>query len=286
MRILLTTDGSERAARAIPHAGQLASALGADVDLLRVLIPAMDASHVFALDRNSAVEQVREEWTTELNALAGQHGLAATPLVELRAQREETAGTILRVAAERNANLIAMDSRGAGVMRQALLGSVAMGVVRGGCYPVFITGPAIAPLVPRGPYHIVITEDGSPASRDVIRGLKPVFETRAVKVTLLRVQAPQPGAASESSDMDGLADARRGAAGRSRCLIASCSRWGFGAGARRHPARSRDVRGERDCDVDARARRSAAAFRRERGPGGPAAIAAASDPRQMLRVGG
>jgi nucleotide-binding universal stress UspA family protein len=209
MRILLTTDGSERAARAIPHAGQLASALGADVDLLRVLIPAMDASHVFALDRNSAVEQVREEWTTELNALAGQHGLAATPLVELRAQREETAGTILRVAAERNANLIAMDSRGAGVMRQALLGSVAMGVVRGGCYPVFITGPAIAPLVPRGPYHIVITEDGSPASRDVIRGLKPVFETRAVKVTLLRVGARQPGAASESSDMDGLADARR-----------------------------------------------------------------------------
>lgn len=204
MKILVTTDGSERSLCVLPHAGRFATATGAELVLMRVLDPRTDASGDVAPTLEEALVQVRERWTAELNETLNTHGIAGGTYIAERKWGEDIPTTIHRAADETAATLLAMDSRGRGALRHALLGSVSMGVISKADLPVMThTG---TPELPgnQGPYHILVTYDGSADARSVFPGLGEILVPGKVKVTLLEVvemKALEPEAEAEARGM-------------------------------------------------------------------------------------
>ncbi|WBL37426.1 universal stress protein [Tepidiforma flava] len=187
MNILVTTDGSERSLCILPHAARLAAAVGADLRLARVLDPRSDAAGVVAERLGAAVAEVRARWEEELRAALAAHGVPGEPLVVERRWGEDVPKAIRRAAADLGASLIAMASRGTGAIRHAVFGSVAMGVVGSAGVPVMtLTGCPPAPAR-EGPYHLLITSDGSPDARSIFPALAPLLQPGRVRVTLLEV---------------------------------------------------------------------------------------------------
>lgn len=195
MKILFTNDGSDRALHALPHVARLAAALGAEVVLLRVADSDQDPADAWS------VEHAKHPEGKTLQSLAADQGLTVTALSSTRGNKESTADAIVRVADESDVSLIAMDSRGRGIIRQALLGSVAMGVIRKGCYPVFITSPKVGAVAPEGNYQLLVTDDGSPAALEVIHALRPVFESGKINVRLLRIFVPVLGSENDRIEL-------------------------------------------------------------------------------------
>lgn len=208
MKILVTTDGSERSLCVLPHAARFATATGAELTLMRVLDPRTDAAGDIAPSLEEALVQVRERWNAELREVLSARGIAGGTLVAERKWGEDIPTTIHRAADETAATLLAMDSRGAGALRHALLGSVTMGVISKADLPVMALGGC--PPVPGydGTYHLLVTSDGSPDARSIFGGLGEVLAPGKVKVTLLQVvvlQALEPEAEAEAR---GLAELR------------------------------------------------------------------------------
>jgi nucleotide-binding universal stress UspA family protein len=193
MRILVTTDGSERSFRVFPHAALLAKAAGAEVLLLQVLDPRMDAASEFDLNLQRAAERVAVQWQQELGEFIDHRHLEAKPRVAVKGQREDTEDTILRVAEEEGAALIAMDTRGTSALRHLIAGSVATGVVGKGKLPVMLTGDHAREPKPHDRYRLLLTNDGSEAAMDVVKALGPVLDAAAPDITLMRVYDPRLG---------------------------------------------------------------------------------------------
>ncbi len=207
MKILVTTDGSERSLCVLPHAARFATATGAELTLMRVLDPRTDASGDIAPSLEEALVQVRERWTAELGAVLAERGIAGETHIAERKWGEDIPTTIHRAADETAATLLAMDSRGTGAIRHALFGSVTMGVISKADLPVMSLGGC--PPLPGydGIYHLLITSDGSPDARSVFAGLGEVLAPGKVKVTLLQVvvmQALEPEAEAEARGLSEL----------------------------------------------------------------------------------
>ena len=210
MRVLVTTDGSERSLRALPHAAALARATGSQLTLLRILDPRLDLGDQPGLHVEDAVKTATAEWQSALEATVAKAGTDGNVLVFRAARGEDTWETIVRAADELGAALIAMDSRGVGAFRHALFGSVALDVVGHTELPVMVTGPNIQPPAPRDGYRILVTSDGSPASLAVVRALGPLLETGSVDVTLLRLCWPAGPDHSAADCSAQLKELRRG----------------------------------------------------------------------------
>jgi len=127
-RILLATDGSETALKATRWAAELAKKYGAKVTVLHVVhIPAALAGSTVLPGGATDVAVV-----TRLMEQAAEGVLTiTTPLLEeaqveysTRIEYGHTADTIVRVAEEEKADLIAMGSRGLTDASALLLGSV------------------------------------------------------------------------------------------------------------------------------------------------------------------
>lgn len=200
MKILVTTDGSERSLDVLPHAGRLAASLGGSVTLLRILNPLIDAAEIVGKDLDAACQRVEDAWTAEMGAILRRHGIAGEPLVVRLEHGEDVATAILKAARLREASVVAMHSRGSGALRRALLGSVAMGVLGSTPVPLMLTGGSVeAPPASQG-YNIVVTSDGSPASTAVLKALGPLIAGSPVRITLLRIcelRSGRPGPADE-----------------------------------------------------------------------------------------
>lgn len=190
MKVLVTTDGSERSLSALPHAAAFARATGSPLTLMRALDPLLDLGDYFALKVEEAVTLATADWEARLAVVLQRAGVEGEPLVVRKDDGEETWDAIIRAANARGVSLIAMDSRGAGAIRHALLGSVAMGLVGHTELPVMVSGPNIEPVAGNDGYHIIATTDGSPASLAVARALGPLVGNAGVKVTLLRLCWP------------------------------------------------------------------------------------------------
>ncbi|MEP7214615.1 MAG: universal stress protein [Anaerolineaceae bacterium] len=190
MRVLVTTDGSERSLRALPHAAAFARATGSQLTLARVLDPLLDLADQPGLSLEAAAKSAMPGWQSAIAAILAKTGVDGDALVIRKARGEDIWETVLRAAEETGASLIAMDSRGAGAIRHALFGSVALDLVAHTELPIMVTGPSIQPPAPRESYRIVATSDGSPASLAVVRALGPLLETGCVDVTLLRLCWP------------------------------------------------------------------------------------------------
>lgn len=176
-KIIATTDGSAHSKRIVGHAAALAKALNGELVLLSIV------------DANAS----RDEMASELAATLRHANLEATPLVEALRQDEDVPDAILRIAAEQDASMLAMDSRGHGAIRQALVGSVAMDLLSRTSLPVMLSGENTETPSTTGPYRIVVTSDGSHDSTHIFRALAPLLPTSGVALTLLRVYEPRQG---------------------------------------------------------------------------------------------
>jgi nucleotide-binding universal stress UspA family protein len=181
--VLATTDGSEHSYRILPHAAQLADALGTRLALLSVV---------------DAKEQAQAD--SELRETLSRHGIAGEALTTVTNEGEHVAGAILRVATETDAAVIALDSRGHGAFRHILHGSVAHDLLRQSDRPLLVSGPNVGDAsAAAGPYRIVITNDGSPASEAVLHALAPLLTPGRFELTLLRIHEHAPGGQDESA---------------------------------------------------------------------------------------
>lgn len=199
MKLLVTTDGSERSRCILPHAARLARAYDAEMVLLRVLDPRSDAAGVVAPGLAEAVGEVRARWEAELRGLLADAGVSGEAMVVERRWGEGVPAAIHRAADETGAALVAIASRGAGALRHAVLGSVALDVVARADLPVMTLGGCPPAPGREGPYRLLVTTDGSPASRSVIAGMAPLLVPARLQVTLLevailRVQETEPQA--------------------------------------------------------------------------------------------
>lgn len=186
--ILVTNDGSEASLRVLPHAARLAGACEGRLALLRVLDPDADLGDIPDAQRDRAIRDLRERWEAELHAHLAARGIDGDAEVRLLGSGEGLAEAVIGAARERDALLIAMHSRGAGAVRHALLGSVAMGVLSSASLPLMLSGPdALPPRSATSPYQLVITSDGSAASNVVVIALGSVLPLLDAEVTLLHV---------------------------------------------------------------------------------------------------
>ena len=102
--IVVGTDGSDTAAKAVSEATELASALGASIELVCAYAPGEDAGATLR-DACEAIEAA---------------GVAVTPY----AREGDPADAILDVAEERGADLIVVGNKGMTGAKRFLLGSV------------------------------------------------------------------------------------------------------------------------------------------------------------------
>jgi len=186
MKIVVTTDGSDRSLRILPHAAALAKATHAEILLTRVL----DADHDL---HGGSIDEVAARWKEELAGWAEGAGVPLTPVVPVLANGEDVSEAIKRTAVENGAGIIAMASGGTGALHHALMGSVTMSVVSKGGIPVMVVTDATTLLATPRPYNLLITTDGSENSADVFHQVAPLLEGSTVKVLLLRVYEPRLG---------------------------------------------------------------------------------------------
>lgn len=142
--ILLPTDGSEAARKAVPHARRLASAFDASVHVLYVV----DTN---ATSLTLGAEQVDRLDTGQFGEMTELHREAADAIQGMREPIEQAGITvepwieagvphtvIARVAEECDADLVVMASHGRGGIKRALLGSVTERVARNTTIPTLI----------------------------------------------------------------------------------------------------------------------------------------------------
>lgn len=132
--ILVPLDGSELAEAILPHVEELAALCGASVLFLTVVeLPHIAVKDVTfeglpkmtAADVEAHVAESRR-YLDDLGRREARQGLQVRGLVEYG----PVVATIMRVAAEHNADLIAMASHGRGGLADVYYGSVAGGVLQ------------------------------------------------------------------------------------------------------------------------------------------------------------
>jgi len=137
-RILMATDGSAQAFKAVGYAIEIAKACGAEITLL--MVADLD-QHVSAFERVSLSGYV----PAELKIAAYQfladlmHVIPAEIPAHTRVEIGEPAETIVDVAAEEESDLIVLGSRGMSSIRTLLTGSVSHYVLKHAYCPVFIS---------------------------------------------------------------------------------------------------------------------------------------------------
>ena len=135
-KILLATDGSEEAELAARTAADLATKSGSELHLVHVLVLPPETLHdpfgtaareEFEKRERARLEELTEKLEASGGAVEGAHFRVGSPDAEIVAQAEEV-----------GADVVVLGSRGLGVMRRALMGSVSDSVVRHAHCPVLV----------------------------------------------------------------------------------------------------------------------------------------------------
>jgi nucleotide-binding universal stress UspA family protein len=139
-RILVPLDGSAFSEEALPPAADLAAVFGAHLELLQVVeLPTYPYGAPYAttvFDPTAELEAAKEHLETLALALREQ-GRSVT----VRTEVGRVGATIATVARERDADLIAMATRGRGGATRLVMGSVATSVLHHSCSPVLLVRP-------------------------------------------------------------------------------------------------------------------------------------------------
>jgi nucleotide-binding universal stress UspA family protein len=127
-RILVATDGSEGADRAVDYAAQRAKADGAELLIVNVIggygLPDT-VTRAFTHAQHAWLEELLQSLSTQMLTNARERAQKAGVATILLEQRSgEVAQTIIDVAREKAADVIVVGKRGAGRVAGLLLGSV------------------------------------------------------------------------------------------------------------------------------------------------------------------
>lgn len=141
MNFLVAYDGSEGSRAALREAVNLATATQGSLEVVRLLDPRSDASDVVADTTDAAVEQVVQRWTAEIERDIAGLGVSVRGSVVVIERSEDIPGAIVRVAQERNAQVVVISSRRATGLRGLVLGSVTQEVLRQSPCPVLVVRP-------------------------------------------------------------------------------------------------------------------------------------------------
>jgi nucleotide-binding universal stress UspA family protein len=144
-KILVPLDGSDLAEAVLAQAGALAQSVGAEIVLLRVLVP-----HV--IDRPPSLNQIFPDAIMREEEQAQQHvqeylERVARPLqasgvrVNCAVRVGQVAEAILDDAAKSGVDLIAMSTHGRSGLSRWIIGGVADKVLRGANVPVLLVRP-------------------------------------------------------------------------------------------------------------------------------------------------
>ena len=127
-RILVATDGSEAADRAVDYAASLAKREGADLLIANVIggygLP--DGVFTRLIDaKQASVKEMLDSISAETLTKARERARAAgADSIQLESRMGEVAQTVIDIAKEKAVNAIVVGKRGAGPLEQLLLGSV------------------------------------------------------------------------------------------------------------------------------------------------------------------
>ncbi|MCL4804596.1 MAG: universal stress protein [Anaerolineae bacterium] len=134
--ILVPLDGSQYAESILPHVEEMASLLGSTIILLQVI----ELPHLVGLPKGEIFEALPQTTPTEVSQQLAETRRYLDVVVKQLAEKGITAQaqvengpvvtTILRVARQVDAGLIAMASHGRGGMTDVYYGSVAAGVLQ------------------------------------------------------------------------------------------------------------------------------------------------------------
>jgi nucleotide-binding universal stress UspA family protein len=140
-KILVPLDGSSLAEEVLPHAEALAKSEGAEIVLLRVAVT--PARYLFAhnpAEGNNIINMIEKEAGDYMKAEVAKlqdEGIKVTGVTRDGAAPD----TILEVAEETNADVIAMSTHGRSGVQRWLMGSVAEKVVHHSHIPVMLIHP-------------------------------------------------------------------------------------------------------------------------------------------------
>ncbi|HMO57185.1 MAG TPA: universal stress protein [Roseiflexaceae bacterium] len=146
--ILLPLDGSARSEAIVEHALALGHAMHARYTLLRLVMPLIVGTTIpftASADFDPArTQQLQAEAQHDLDRIAQQIQLAGAHADTRVCVSTQIAATILEVAEESHADLLALSTHGRSGMARLLIGSVADKVLRGTHLPVLLFRPAIS----------------------------------------------------------------------------------------------------------------------------------------------
>jgi nucleotide-binding universal stress UspA family protein len=150
--ILVATDGSEASQLAVREGLELAKDTGAAVTVVTARQPISFIGAPY--DQRELSRQLARARSALDRAKAEAEAIEVEASYEIR--EGDPADEILRIAADRQADLVVLGSRGLGAIRGALLGSVSKAVVSGSDRPVLVVKylaparrAARAPMPPR-----------------------------------------------------------------------------------------------------------------------------------------
>lgn len=132
-RILVATDGSAGADRAVDYAVRLAKDTGADLTVANVIggygLPG-EAFRQFTRAQHAWLDEMLQALSAETLKHAQERARSlGMPSVHLESRRGEVAQTILEIAGEIGADAVVVGKRGAGQVAGILVGSVSQKLV-------------------------------------------------------------------------------------------------------------------------------------------------------------
>jgi nucleotide-binding universal stress UspA family protein/iron-sulfur cluster repair protein YtfE (RIC family) len=202
-QILVPVDGSERSEAVLPWVAALAQATGARVVLFRAVGMGGELKEeMVQWQKGSPLLQV-EEYLAGLAGGFRRQGIAAETAIGYRPEGK----AILKAAAEKNVDLIAMCSRVRPAVARFMLGSTAREVFDGTDRPLLLIGSIHGSDRWRGAVlkKILVPLDGSPRALSVIPFVFEFARSLGASLALLQV-VPAPHASEAGPSQTGAAD--------------------------------------------------------------------------------
>jgi nucleotide-binding universal stress UspA family protein len=139
--ILIPTDGSELAGKAVSHGVELAKAIGAKVTILTVTLPFRIFSAEEAMIEDTPAdyaEQTAKQAAATLNAATAVAKAAGVPVETMQAENDRPYQAIIDAATSKGADLIVMASHGRKGLSALILGSETANVLTHCKIPVLV----------------------------------------------------------------------------------------------------------------------------------------------------
>ncbi len=193
--VLTPLDGSRFAESAIPLALTAATALNADVHVVRVhelvAVPSMDAITPMPVIDAAFEEETRKDQRLELETTAADLRRYAHRPVHAALLEGSVVRAIIAYARAHDVRLIVTSTHGRSGLARAAMGSVAEELAREAPIPVLLLHPVdgAAPAAPRSLQHVLVPLDGTALAEAVIPAATMLL-SGARRVTLFRMVAP------------------------------------------------------------------------------------------------